>query len=75
MVSKTKAKNTHILSRSLSLGGRGKVFLVPRVNINPSRKSQLENLLYDWLSYCNWRIKIQKISKTELARKNITPCD
>jgi hypothetical protein len=50
-------------------------YLAPRVSINPSRKSQHGNLLYGWLSYCNWRIRIQKISKTELTRFNINPGD
>ena len=64
------------LGSSLPLMRKWKAeYLVPRVNINPSRKSQLENLLYDWLSYSNWRIRIQKISITELTRINITPGD
>ncbi len=49
--------------------------LVPRVDFDLSRKSQLENLLYDWLSCCNWRIRIQKISKTESTEITIAPSD
>jgi hypothetical protein len=53
----------------------GCYYVVPGGNSYPNRKSQLENLLYDWLSYCNWRIRIQKISRTELTRITITPGD
>jgi hypothetical protein len=78
MVSKTKAKNTHILSRSFSLGGRGKSFLGPQgygviliLVASPSLKicQVIGSLTVTGES------GYQKTSKTELTRININPGD